>query len=161
MSGGGCSSGGGLGGGGGGCAGGGGGGGGGGDGGGETKKSYSTKVVVALKEEEEKKEEDAVRWSRWEKNKQRNDGAIFLEDEESRISTRHAMSAIKTNRTPTLDVPDVKEYIVRCVASSGKNGRKDEDDEDMPVFSTCHRMYAMIETKTNHIRFASALSESE
>ena len=119
--------------------------------------------------DKDEQEDDAVRWQRWEKNKQRNDGAIFLEDEESRESTRHAMAAITMNRRPSLDVPDVKEYIVRCVASAANGASQGSttavqgkpEEAEMPIFSTCHRMYVMLETKTNHIRFACALSESE
>jgi hypothetical protein len=124
-------------------------------------------------------ENDDERRKRWEQNKVRNDGAIFLKDENSRVCARHAMSIVKCTvrssapATAQLNVPDVKEYIVRCVASSptaptlsvtemnAPNERKRTENLDVPYFSTCHRMYVMLETKTRHIRFACALSESE
>ena len=50
--------------------------------------------------------------------------------------------------------PDIKEYIIRCIASFAGDSARSRN-------STAHRLYAMVERKAAHLRLACAVSENE
>lgn len=113
----------------------------------------------------------------------RADGSVLVIGEESRNAVRSALAMIRHGgavvRLPGgerasggsasdeeveypdedeqgLPDPDIKEYVIRCVArfNGGEAAGRDRN-------STAHRLYAMVERKAAHLRLACAVSQNE